>query len=66
MENNKGRPCLFTPITCQESYCMGCQIFLKIWIRANMNVEIVRAVRETDVRETVPEEFINAFEGEGV
>ena len=26
--NNKGLPCPFKSITCQEGYCSGCQIYL--------------------------------------
>jgi len=26
--NNKGLPCPFKPILCQEGYCHGCQIYL--------------------------------------
>jgi len=28
LENNKGKPCPYNPILCQEGWCSGCQIYL--------------------------------------
>jgi hypothetical protein len=28
MDNNKGKPCLYKPILCQEGWCDGCYIAL--------------------------------------
>jgi len=35
--NNKGLPCPFKPILCQEGYCHGCQIYLD-WLKAKGKV----------------------------
>ena len=28
IRNNKGLPCMYKPIICQEGYCSACQIYL--------------------------------------
>lgn len=28
ISNNKGLPCMYKPIICQEGYCSACQIYL--------------------------------------
>ena len=33
LDNHKGKPCPYKPLTCQEGYCSECNIYLQ-WVES--------------------------------